>query len=232
MLNIAIVDDEAIFLNHFEEILSGFLLDEYQLEPFQSAKDFLSISHDYDYVFLDIDMPLINGISLAQKRLADHKSEHIIFVTNKEAMVFDAYNKTTSIGFIRKNHLSEDLKDVLNTMRTIKLQPKSIAITKSSQVIKIDCKDIYYFEKQKNNIIVHTFNDTINYRGTMKSLEKDTEGCGFIKTHEGYIVNLDFIYRVNATDVVLINQERVPISRKNTRNIKERLLRRVGERNV
>ena len=230
MFDIAIVDDEFIFLKQFKDNLNEFFSNcDFRLDLFQSSEDFLNQSHNYDFVFLDIDMPNIDGITLAKKRVVHHISEKIVFVTNKEALVFDAYNKTASIGFIRKSHLKVDLCDVINTMRRISRIKKSFAITKGAQIINLVCDEILYFEKKKNNIIVHTINDEITYRGTMKSLEKELGRYGFIKTHEGFIVNVTHIYLIGSAEVILSNQARIPISRKNVRRVKEELLKSVGD---
>lgn len=85
MFDIAIVDDEFIFLKQFKDNLNEFFSNcDYRLDLFQSSEDFLNQSHNYDFVFLDIDMPNIDGITLAKKRVVHHISEKIVFVTNKE----------------------------------------------------------------------------------------------------------------------------------------------------
>lgn len=47
-------------------------------------------------------MPNIDGITLAKKRVVHHISEKIVFVTNKEALVFDAYNKQHQLDLSEK----------------------------------------------------------------------------------------------------------------------------------
>lgn len=231
MLRIAVVDDEKLFLKNFIEKLKPFIdISSSQIDLFSSPILFLESEVSYDFIFLDIDMPKINGISIAKKRA--RLNEKTIFVTNRESLVFQAYNETSSIGFVRKNHLDEDLRDVFNALHNLEKNQKHITIKKGSEIINVNCREVLYFEKQINNIIIHTMTENIVYRNTMKELEKDLMPFGFVKTHEGYLVNVERIYYIGKSDIILTNRERIPVSRKNVKNVKETFLRKCGDNYV
>ena len=164
-------------------------------------------------------MPEMDGISIAKKR--SKMNEKIVFVTNRESLVFQAYNETSSIGFIRKKHMGDDLKDVFDSLHNLEKNQKHITIKKGSDIVTVNCSSVLYFEKQINNIIIHTLNENIIYRKTMKELELALSDFGFVKSHEGYLVNVDFIYYIGKSDIVLTNRETIPVSRKNVKYVKE-----------
>ena len=96
------VDDEKILMDHTVSMCSELpQIDE--VRGFTKPKEALQWLEDNtaDLALLDIDMPKINGISIAKKRA--RLNEKTIFVTNRESLVFQAYNETSSIGFVRKN---------------------------------------------------------------------------------------------------------------------------------
>lgn len=231
MLKFAIVDDEHIFIESFVEKLGKYIqegIDE--LYIFENSVDFLKSDTIYDLVFLDIDIPEIDGIAVAKKRM--NKSEKIVFVTNVESLVFRAYNATSAIGFVRKSHLEDDLRDVFLMIKNLKKDERYITVKKGANLINISCKDIYYFEKQVNDVIIHTVNGEVTYRQTIKELEKQLSDCGFIKNHEGYLVNVDYIYCIGTSEIILTNKSKIPISRKNVMRVKEAFLLRCGEDDV
>lgn len=231
MLKIAIVDDEKIFIKSFVERLGKYIkegIDEIFI--FDNSLNFLNSDTIYDLVFLDIDMPGIEGITVAQRRI--NADEKIVFVSNVESLVFRAYNATEAIGFIRKSHLEDDLRDVFRMIKDFKKRKKYITVRKGANLINISCKDIYYFEKQVNDVIIHTVNGEVTYRQTIKELEKQLSDCGFIKNHEGYLVNVDYIYCIGTSEIILTNKSKIPISRKNVMRVKEAFLLRCGEGDV
>lgn len=231
MLKIAIVDDEKIFIKSFVERLGKYIkegIDEIFI--FDNSLNFLNSDTIYDLVFLDIDMPGIEGITVAQRRI--NADEKIVFVSNVESLVFRAYNATEAIGFIRKSHLEDDLRDVFRMIKDFKKRKKYIIVRKGANLINISCTDIYYFEKQINDVIIHTVNGEVTYRQTIKELEKQLSDCGFIKNHEGYLVNVDYIYCIGTSEIILTNKSKIPISRKNVMRVKEAFLLRCGEGDV
>lgn len=230
-MKIAVVDDEKIFIKSFFERLEKYIqngIDE--LYMFDNSLKFLNSDTIYDLVFLDIDMPGIEGITVAKNRM--NTGEKIVFVSNVESLVFRAYNATSAIGFIRKSHLEDDLRDVFRMMESLKKDTRYITVKRGANLINISCRDIYFFEKQVNDVIIHTVNGQTIYRQTIKELEKQLSDYGFIKSHEGYLVNIDYIYSIGTSEIILTNKVKIPISRKNVMRVKEAFLLRCGEGDV
>lgn len=230
-MKIAVVDDEKIFIKSFFERLEKYIqngIDE--LYMFDNSLKFLNSDTIYDLVFLDIDMPGIEGITVAKNRI--NTGEKIVFVSNVESLVFRAYNATSVIGFIRKSHLEDDLRDVFRMLESLKKDTRYITVKRGANLINISCRDIYYFEKQVNDVIIHTVNGQTIYRQTIKELEKQLLDYGFIKSHEGYLVNIDYIYSIGTSEIILTNKVKIPISRKNVMRVKEAFLLRCGEGDV
>ncbi len=230
-MKIAVVDDEKIFIKSFFERLEKYIqngIDE--LYMFDNSLKFLNSDTIYDLVFLDIDMPGIEGITVAKNRI--NTGEKIVFVSNVESLVFRAYNATSAIGFIRKSHLEDDLRDVFRMLESLKKDTRYITVKRGANLINISCRDIYYFEKQVNDVIIHTVNGQTIYRQTIKELEKQLSDYGFIKSHEGYLVNIDYIYSIGTSEIILTNKVKIPISRKNVMRVKEAFLLRCGEGDV
>ena len=220
----AIIDDEPIFINIFTKLVSELSDGRFiSIDKYLSPADFLNCNAVYDYIFLDIDMPEMNGIDLALSRNGKH--EKIIFVTNRESLVFQAVNLTSPMGFIRKSQLESDLRTIIDGIFRYESLKKYITVKKGTNVLKIPSSEIVYIEKHINNLYIHTTNEIIVYRSTLKELEAELSGFGFVQSHEGFIVNVSYIYSIEATEIIMTDNTRIPLSRRNVKNVKEAFLR-------
>lgn len=212
MLKIAICDDEIEFAGVLSQILKNFYVNQIrEIFIFDSPQKLIVSKENYDIIFLDIDMPVMNGIELSKKYMKT-KTE-IIFVTNKEALVFEAYNSTESFGFIRKNQLKQDLFRVMQRYFKLKKSEYTLKIKFEQKLIALNNTDVIYIEKQVNSVIIHTAKKNYKIRKTLSELESELEKYGFVRTHIGYLINLDYIDLIEKNQVILKNKETVPISR-------------------
>ena len=186
-MKIALCDDEKTFIDIMSKLIKKNLCTDV-FDTFTEVQMFADHICEYDLIFLDIDMPCITGIELAKK--CESYNTYIVFVTNKENLVFEAYNTTNAFGFIRKSNLQNDFVSVIQRFNKINQNSHYLSVKSSNGIIKIPFADIYYIEKQINNVIIHTQKYDYREFNTLSNLEKVLINFGFIRTHIGYIVNL------------------------------------------
>ena len=205
MLRIAICDDEFYFINEFSKLVKDRFENIEIVDKFTNPKELLNSNILYDVIFLDIDMPEIDGIEVA--KAYDKKDTLIVFVTNKEALVFDAYNSTNSFGFIRKNKMATDAQSVFNRLKTELLNQRTLSVKNGSVITKVNFSDIIYIEKVVNKVLIHTKEQTYSTRGTIAEVEQILKSSCFVRCHIGFIVNLDYISLITSKDIKLMNSE-------------------------
>ena len=85
-------DDDKIMLEHISDKLQEFY-SECEINKYEDSESLLTDSSKlfFDVLFLDIDMPGLNGMGLAEKIRRDNKYVKIVFVTNMEEFVYAAY---------------------------------------------------------------------------------------------------------------------------------------------
>lgn len=226
-MRIAIVDDDVIFVRSFANLLKEKFKDSArEISVFLSPQSFLSNSLNYDILFLDIEMPGITGIELARKYNSDNTK--IIFVTNRDDMVFEAYNTTCSEGFIRKSALESDLKTILRRISRDRQRDLFIPVKNGDTLAKVRYSDIIYIEKVSHNIIIKTTDNTYTKRTTISEIESTLLPHGFVRTHVGFLVNLAHIEFIKSNHTVLTGGKIAPISRQNLKLVRNKYL----ERNV
>ena len=116
-MNILIADDHKFIIEDLMYELKEMLPDADCMsttEPTQVKK--LFDQHHFDIIFMDIEMPGINGIELAKSILAEHPRTNIIYITGFTQYARDAF-KTYASAFLEKPITTEMLRDALNNLR-------------------------------------------------------------------------------------------------------------------
>ena len=223
-MNIAIIDAELIFARSFRQLVENNLSDTIQLlNIFTTAEDFITSKQSYDVIFLDIELPGMSGLELAKNYKSNSTS--FVFVTNRDDLVFEAYNTTSTLGFIRKSNVEEDLTCVLFRLKRQSQNNMSLTVKIGSSVRKVKYSEILYIEKVSHNVVLYTLTDTVTIRKTITEIENLLIGNGFARTHIGYIVNITHIKSIDTQDVKLSNGKSVPISRQHVKSVKNKFLK-------
>ena len=218
-LNFAIIDDDKVFAQslyeHITDFCSSETIDCYVtvLEPrqiFTSDTELL----DYDVIFLDIEMPQIGGIELAEKinQLKGSKdTPYIVFVTALDNLVFEAL-QTFPYSFIRKSHISE-IDTCIHNLYT-KLSSTPTYKIKSGRDIKtLEIKNIIYLEKQGNYTAFFTDSEVFLERSVIDDKQKDLQEYGFLRPHIGYLVNAAHVTDFTGSNLTLSCGKEVSVSR-------------------
>ena len=232
MYQAVIVDDEASILQSNKSILTK----EFQSKNVSVAFDFFSDSESflnmlkshahYDILFLDIEMPGMDGISLCRKIREISPDALVIFISNKEELVFQTF-EVQPFRFIRKSELIELAPGLVDSIikELQKRTPKLLKITEAGgDMISFDIRTILYAEAQRKEcrIVTTLGEETIRYR--FMDLEAYLEEHHFIRIHRSYLVNMDYISRITKTSVILTNGEELPISRGSSEQIKQKFI--------
>lgn len=228
VIQIAICDDEEIFLDSLkEQILHQLQISgmEYELHIYDNGTKLIEMSEStvFDIVFLDIEMPLLNGLEVAEKLRETNPFINIIFVTNRDDLVFTSL-RYRPFRFIRKQRILEELPEAVSQIIQViekENQYYTVSLNNSSKQVKIT--DILFFESLKHDIYIHTHTEHFRIKSNLTKIEKEMSLHGFIRVHSGYLVNYRFIYSINKAEVVLSNQKSIPLSRHRAEDVKQKL---------
>lgn len=234
MLNIAIVDDENIFV----EMLSSAIIEycdktdmQYRIDKYNDGYEMLEKCLCYHLVFLDIEMPTINGIEIANeinKLKENFEFPYFVFVTSHDELVFDAL-KHLPLSYLRKTDINnkESIQSIITKIsKIIENGKNTINIRTNRQEISLLVSDVIYIEKKKNYSFIHTNSNEYAVKSPLSFYEELLSGYGFVRSHEGYIVNLQYVYKILDKSILLTNDKEVPISRNKSKMVKETFIKR------
>lgn len=215
MLRIAICDDfpnEATALKNCCSACT--LIDEAEITVFNDG-ELLFNSHQkdrFDIVFLDVDMPNIDGINLGKNLRQIDKQVIIIFYTNYQQYAINAYD-CEAFHYLLKP-CSQDKVELILKRATAKLGllHKYHVIKIQNKVQRILLNDIYYIEYCRKHIIYHTVDQHILTTGKFSDVINELQKYGFYQVHQGYIVNLAKVRDIKGYSVLLDNGNNVMIS--------------------
>ena len=193
---------------------------------FTNSEDFLSMLEkhfNYDILFLDIEMPDMDGISLCRTIRKIAPDALVVFISNKEELVFQTF-EVQPFRFIRKSELKELCPSLVDSIieELKKRSPQTIKITESSgDVISFDIRNILYIEAQRKECKIVSKDGEALVKLKLMDLEERLKDFHFIKVHRSFLVNMDSIFRITKTNVILTNNEDLPISRGSSEELKQ-----------
>lgn len=191
----------------------GFTID---ILSFKDGYDFLEKdSSIFDCIFMDIDMPGINGMETSMRLRQSNPSIPIVFVTNLPQFAIDGY-KVQALDFIIKPMSYADFSIVMDKIVSLctRNSEEDFFITIRNEMMRIHHSDIVYFEMKNHNVNIHMKDQSVlSYRETIKELEGKIKDKRFYKCNSGIIVNLDYVDSIKDDICVLNDKTTLQVSR-------------------
>ena len=218
MLSIAVCDDEIIACCNMAAKIKD-ILDRMKtaciVHQFNSGRELLQASENFDIVFLDIIMNDPDGMTAARLLRAKSPNIILIFISSSREYVFDAYD-VEAFQYLLKPVDTKKLKIVLQkAIRKIEVPSREYMIVSvERQKKKLYLDDICYFEIRGRKIDIHGKGDTLTYYEQIGVLEKSLQGKGFFRCHKSYLINLKHVDTYNRQDVILDSGEQIPIAKR------------------
>ena len=232
MLTIAICDDNPRFAHlltaKMRELCAYLLPDriDCQIAPtFGSGEDVLRYmqNHTFDILFLDIDMPRMNGFRLASNLNESYPDTIIIFVSAYDDFVYSSF-EYSPFRYLRKSHLEEELPITLKkVIKKYIYDSESLTFSTIEGELMLRLRDIVYFEGEKNYYMIRMISGKIyRCRGTMTSIEARIEPYDFFRVHSAFIVNEEHIQSIHDKgDLTMKNGVTITVSRRKMAAFKE-----------
>lgn len=233
MLKIAILDDDKTALMISTSAVEAFLKEknaEYRLFSFSNPLNFLASAKEekFDLSFLDIDMPEMNGLNVANELINISKYGQIIFLSQREDLVFECL-KFHPFGFIRKSKLIDDfslmMTQYFQTISNNESNESKIDFFDKTKTYSFKIKDIVYIEGDRNyQKVVLKDKSSQNVRVPLGTLEEKLREYGFLRIHKGYLLNHLYIRSIENEEVYLTIGTSLPMAKKRKDEIMKQYL--------
>lgn len=220
---VAICDDEAFFREELRSILFTYKaerrlhIDVYQ---YPNGEALLADKKRFDIVFLDQQMPGLNGMQVARTLRSRNITCSIVFVTSYPDFVYEAF-EVQPYRFLRKPVNSEDITNLMNTFIKHQKLLSPITVINDSEQTVIHAKDILYLEGDGKYCIIRTSSAVYHSSKTLAQVYEQLPQHCFYRSHKSYVVNLYCIDAFDRESATLTNGELVKIGRSKSAEFKQ-----------
>jgi DNA-binding LytR/AlgR family response regulator len=217
MLRVAIAEDDPSYAQQLNDYLERFGKEQ-QLEiattVFTNGIDLVDhYKPCYDLILLDIEMPLMDGMTAAGRIRAVDPEVVLIFVTNMARYALKGY-EVDAMDFILKPvqyaSFALKLKKAVNLVRS--REQHYLMVSENSISRKIPTSEILYIEVQNHQLEIHAKDTIYHLRGTLSDMEEQLQGQPFSRCSISYLVNLRNVIYVER-DTVYLEKGSLAISR-------------------
>ncbi len=230
-----IVDDDIIST----EILMSFIVNMQDIEVSAKCKNAVDafdilMRKSIDLVFLDIEMPKLNGIEFI-KTLKVNRSPRIVVITANcdyavecfdldvmdyilKPIFFERFLKAMN-KFYRCSSMNSLVVNSKNDSFNAEKQNEFIYVKENKRIFKIYLKDILYIESEKNYCKIVTSIKTLVTNQPITFFEENLPSSNFLRIHRSFVVSISKISSFTSTDIEIDNTKEIPIGRNYKRSV-------------
>ena len=216
MIRIAVCDDEKSGQAELRDLIdaSG-VFEEAEYFCFESGHALVDSCKDgkhFDFVFLDVDMPGVNGLEAGVFINEKSPKTIIIFYSAYPQFAIDAF-ECNAFHYIVKGTEKEKFNRIMKRAYDKHRRLNECFVVKTKEgIINIQLSEIYYIEYLKKHLIIHTENTNYEIRDSMISACEKLCDFGFYLCHQSFLVNFEKVRKIMKTDIILTNGVSVMLS--------------------
>ena len=212
MRNIAIVEDEdgaAELLASYIRKYAASAGTEFNIVRFANAVEFLSDYRAvYAVVFMDIQMPGMNGMDAAAELRDRDKTVSLIFITNLVQFAQKGY-EVDAVSFLVKpvSYFDFSLKFKKALDVYVMNEERSFTVKYRGGMCRISTDKLMYVEIIAHRLYYHLVDEDIEITGVLSDAEKELASYGFLRCNKCYLVNPKFIVGIKGSEVRVGNRD-------------------------
>ena len=223
-MEIGICDDEQLCCDEIVQLIQQNFqkIKNLNCYTFHSGEDFLKHCEThpvFDIAFLDIEMPSMNGLNLANKVLKANKTAIIFFMTSHANYISDAFRLNTFQFLLKPIKSDVFCFDFERALKKHKILHTQYLIKDRQFEIPLKYHEILYIEVYGKHLHIHTAEKSYECVGKISVEEQKLSSYNFVRCHQSYLVNMTHIKSIEKNKIILSNGQQIIISRKMKNNV-------------
>lgn len=191
--------------------------------------DYAASGKPLDLLFVDVCLGKKNGIELVEHLQAAGRDAQVVYVSGYDEAHTRVY-ATPHASFVHKPLRQEDVDLALGQAlaRREAAAADPLVLRHDHVVDVVRPRDVVYVESDRRHVVIHSRDATHRVYGKLSVLLDGLPGY-FVRCHQSYAINLDYVERLSAEAVLLATGESIPVSRRWRTAVREALFSRVRE---
>lgn len=227
LLKIGICDDEKTVYNEMRKHIVFYSEQKKivaELKYYRSGIELIE-SNDIkslDILFLDIEMPRMDGIETANMLHDEMKTCKVIMLTCKAERFKEAF-KIGAFRFVTKPIEQQEVFEAIDDVRKRMLGNAEISLYRDGRIYKIQELDIVYIMADKTSTCIFTEKYDFRSDRSLAWWEQELDDRLFLRCHKGYIINLGKISQIEK-EIKLVTGEIIPVARRRKSELEQRFM--------
>jgi two-component system, LytTR family, response regulator len=189
-----------------------------------------------DIIFLDINIPMLDGMLLAKTINKFKFKPKIVFITAYKEHAVEAF-ELEAFDYVLKPYSDQRIINTLNKLKESQSNKSNdigekvdtydtVTLWKHDKMVVLKSSDIYYCEARERETLVYSINSEYIVKSSISEFYKSISNSQFFKTHRSYIVNINKIKEIipwfNNTYVLKLKDidREIPVSRSNIKEFR------------
>lgn len=218
MIKIAICEDSDIERKLLTRLIAFFMSEkgvDYDLETFENGEKLMEgyENHPFDLILLDIHMGEIDGIEVGKRLRKLDENVEIAYCTSSKEFAIATY-EIHALGYLLKPYEPVKISAMLDYY--IQKHPQNnqnyIEVKSKRKSVIIPYKEIMYIESDNKVVYIHTTNrGEVKVYSKLDTLEEQMKDVRFLRCHQSYLVNMDYVAGLVDFDFIMLNDDVIPI---------------------
>ena len=176
------------------------------------------VAEQPDLVFLDVQMPGMNGFEVVEAITAVEHVPAIIFATAHDEYAVRAF-EVSAVDYLLKPFDRErferaldrarksvgepagaaqaQLLSLLDSMRPAGQFARRLLVPSNGRAVFVNTSDIVRLESERNNVVIHARGGIFTLRSTLDALERRLDPQQFVRIHRSHVVNMDAVKEIH-----------------------------------
>lgn len=239
MLRIALCDDNPHHLHEIEAVLTTILFDriEFDMQTYKSGIELVQAIKNKvfaaDLLILDINMERINGLQAAKFIRKSNILCDIVFLTGCKEYVLEGYKYNAFDYLLKPVSLSSLQRMIDRYISTREYKNPFFSFKSQNSYFRVNMNKIEFFSGDKRKVTIFASGIERSFYSKIDEIEEEVcKRNNFLRPHQSYIVNIDYIVEFTSNLIVMESGMEIPIAKKRYHDTKEKFKAYIGARMV
>lgn len=229
-MKIAVIEDEKVHRDLMLSYLrkwSGEQCREEEIYSFESADSFWFAYEEnrcFDILFVDIQMPGMNGMELAKRIREKDRGVVIVFTTGITDYLEEGY-EVEALHYLIKPLNEEKVRLCLEKAKGRRQTVNYLTLHTEEETLKVSEEDVNYAEARGHGCILGMAGGgELAVKESLSELEGMLGDSGFVKCHRSYLCRIGNIHHIGKEEIVFDDGQRIPVSRRLYNEVNKRFI--------